>query len=111
MNILATNQKTGEIIAFKPITLEKQSTFSFKNIFFFILIVFFSYIGFEIIKKFVICIYNKYTNSQMSNYNNKNGYSRNVSNEGYQRPGMNIEMPSMKLGFSDKIKYTNLSNG
>ena len=111
MNILATNQKTGEIIAFKPITLEKQSTFSFKNIFFFILIVFFSYIGFEIIKKFVICIYNKYTNSQMSNYNNKNGYSRNVSNEGYQRPGMNIEMPSMKLGFSDKIKYSNLSDG
>ena len=110
MNILATNQKTGEIIAFKPIILEKKSVFNFKNILIFILIIIFSYIGFEILKKVLIYIYNKYQNSQSYNYNN-NGYSRSVSNEGYQRPGMNIEMPSMKLGFSDKIKYTNLSNG
>ena len=111
MNILATNQKTGEIIAFKPIILEKKNVFTLKNIFYFILIVIFSYIGFEILKKLFIFIYNKYTSSQSYNYNNNNGYSRSVSNEGYQRPGMNIEMPSMKLGFSDKIKYTNLSDG
>ena len=62
-------------------------------------------------------ICSKFGNNQRDNYNNNynrnynEGYQRpGFSNEGYQRPGMNIEMPSMKLGFSDKIKYTNLSD-
>ena len=67
------------------------------------------------------CIFNfccnKFRRDENSNYDNSfsrssnEGYQRpGFSNEGYQRPGMNIEMASMKLGFSDKIKYTNLSD-
>ena len=123
LNILARNHRTGEIIAFRPIILEKKSFFSslgfpsFKTLIYLLVLCIILYICYNYLGEFVMNICSKFGNKQRDNYNssyNRNyneGYQRpGFSNEGYQRPGMNIEMPSMKLGFSDKIKYTNLSD-
>ncbi len=109
INILARNVMTGEIITFSPIIVKSGGYLSnsfWKSLFYYLFLCFLL-VGIGYLIKI---LYEKYLKGNLLNFGgsefnrNNSGYERA---DGYQRPGFNVEMPSIKT--SDKQKYSTLS--